>query len=295
MKNLTVLNFGSLNIDQVYRVPHFVAPGETLTANAYSRGAGGKGLNQSIALARAGIPVAHAGKIGPEGEFLAEILQNAGVDISRLIRSDEPTGHAIIQVEAQAGNSILLFPGANGTISRQEITSVLESLPAGSVLVLQNEVSHGDFLLTEGKRLGLRIAINPAPCTPKVSTYDLGAAEWLFVNEIEAEQLSGIADPESAAQELRKRYPNTAILLTLGGEGSLYLGKEGLFRQPAIPVQAVDTTAAGDTFLAYFLASALEGGTPQEALLLAARAAAITVSRPGAADSIPFRKDLDRF
>ncbi|MBO5762529.1 MAG: ribokinase [Lentisphaeria bacterium] len=290
---MPVLNFGSLNIDHVYQVPHFVAPGETLTAHAYSRGAGGKGLNQSIALARAGIPVAHAGKIGPEGEFLAETLQKAGVDTSRLIRSQLPTGHAVIQVEAQAGNSILLFPGANTAITREEIVAILGDFPAGSVLILQNEVSHVDFLLQEGARLGLQIAINPAPCSPEVAAYPLGAAKWLFLNEIEAEQLSGIADPQEALTALRLRYPQTAVILTLGAEGAWYAGAEGTFFQVALPADAVDTTAAGDTFLAYFMAAILESRTPQEALLLAAQAAAITVSRPGAADSIPCRKELE--
>ena len=208
MNKIEVLNFGSLNIDHVYQVPHFVAPKETLSCMEYAQFAGGKGLNQSVALARAGVRTAHAGKIGADGAFLEETLKLAGVDTRFLIHGTLPTGHAIIQVDREGQNCILLYPGANRAVAREEIDSVLDRLEPGTWILLQNEINEIPYLMREAKARGFRIAINPAPCGPEVSEYPLELADVLFVNEIEAAQLSGVNGmPDEILDVLVKRFP----------------------------------------------------------------------------------------
>lgn len=292
-----VLNFGSLNIDLVYSVPHFLVPGETLACSAFNRYAGGKGLNQSVALARAGVQVFHAGKIGPDGDFLRQTLLDAGVDVSCLLQGNEPTGNALIEVEdISGGNRILLYPGANHAITREDIRSVLDHFPAGTILLLQNEISNIPFLIEEGFTRGFRIMFNPAPCTPDVAAMPLEKIHTLFVNEVEAAQLTSQAqDTESAvlADLLTARYPGTDFVLTLGKRGALYAsGKENRIFVPAADVTPVDTTSAGDTFTGFYLASILRGYCPEDAMRYASKGAGIAVSRPGAAQSIPTAEEV---
>ena len=293
MSFVEVLNFGSLNIDHVYRVPHVVAPGETLGCQDYSVFAGGKGLNQSIALARAGIKTAHAGKIGADGTFLVQTLQNSGVDTTFVFTGETPTGHASIQVDQSGQNSILLYPGANCMISENEIVAVLEKQSPGTWLLLQNEINSIPFLIREAKKRGMKIAINPAPCTDAVKEYPLELVDLLFVNEIEAAQLSGCQGSfEEIADALAKQYPQAQIVMTLGSAGAIY--RCGIYShfEPARKVKVVDTTSAGDTFCGYFLSSLLKGMTPEKAMFYAAEASSVTVSRAGAAQSIPSAEEI---
>ena len=286
---MQVLNFGSLNIDHVYTVPHFVAPGETLASADYLVNAGGKGLNQSVALSRAGVKTFHAGMIGREGLFLKEYLQQANVNTEFVAVGDIPTGHAVIQVEKCSGqNSILLYPGANMAIPRSEMSRVLRSVPAGSWLLLQNEINDLPFLIEEGKACGLKIAINPAPCTPEVASAPLHLCDLIMVNEIEAAQLTSLeGDFQLISARMAELFPQSEIIITLGAEGALYRCGEKMLTVPARQVDVVDTTSAGDTFTGYFLAAKLRGMTPEKAVKCAVFASSITVSRPGAACSIP--------
>ena len=285
-----ILNIGSLNIDHVYQVPHFVLPGETLTSSSYLRNAGGKGLNQSIALARAGVNVAHGGKIGPEGVFLKELLATEGVDTSSILTGEMPTGHAIIQVDSGGQNNIILYPGANRQLNHAELDEMLYSRPSGSWLLLQNEINEIPFIMEQAHAHGLHIAINPAPCGPEVLNYPLQLADVLFVNEIEGAQLASLPLTVSAkeiADSLSGLFPLQEIVLTLGSQGALYQHGDRQIFMPAEPVTPVDTTSAGDAFTGYFLAAKLRGETPQEAMRIASHAAAIAVTRQGAAASIP--------
>lgn len=286
---MQVLNFGSLNIDHVYQVEHFVNAGETLAAADYTVNAGGKGLNQSVALARAGVKTFHAGMIGRDGVFLKEILEESGVDTAYTAIGELPTGHAVIQVEkSTAQNSILLYSGSNGAIPKEFMSSVLEKAPQGSWILLQNEINDIPFLIKEAKKRGLRVAINPAPCTKEVQSYPLELCDLIMVNLIEAEQLTGIHDdPEQAAGMLAEKYPDSEAVITLGEKGALYRFKDEQIFIPAYSVKAVDTTAAGDTFTGYYLAAKLRGMGAKEAMEKAAYAAAAAVSRQGAAASIP--------
>jgi ribokinase len=291
---MQVLNFGSLNIDHVYQVDHFVTPGETLTAEDYLVNAGGKGLNQSIALGRAGVKTFHAGMIGREGIFLKETLERANVNTDHIILSDQPTGHAVIQVEKSSGqNSIVLFSGANMQIKPEDVKRIIAAQPCGSWLLLQNEINDIPLIIKEGKAHGLKIAINPAPCTPAVREYPLECCDLIFVNEIAAEQLTGESGtPAELASIMAERYPESEIIITLGRAGAIRrLGDDEIF-VPAYPVKAVDTTSAGDTFTGFFLAAKLRGMDPESAMKCAAFASSITVSRPGAAASIPGAEEV---
>ena len=292
---MKVLCFGSLNIDYVYAVPHFVQRGETLSADTLQTFTGGKGLNQSIALARAGAEVWHAGAIGADGAFLADALQEAGVHTEHIETLPEVhTGHAIIQKSVDGDNCILLYGGANQAVTPEQIDRTLAQFSAGDLLLAQNEISALSHLLQRAKARGLRVALNPSPMDENLPTL-LPLADYLLLNEIEASQLlrcDADSDPERMLAQLHERYPDAMIVLTLGAQGALCTDGEAILRQSAIPLKAVDTTAAGDTFTGFFLARLLEGQSAAQAMRFAAAAAAIAVTQPGAAPSIPTRKKV---
>ncbi|MCE5256880.1 MAG: ribokinase [Spirochaetaceae bacterium] len=289
---MRVLNFGSLNIDYVYRVDSFVRPGETKAALQLATHSGGKGLNQSIALARAGVKVCHAGKVGTGGTFLVETLKKSGVDTDSIEISSLPTGHTIIQVDNSGANCILLFPGANADIDEKFADRILPGFGSGDMLLLQNEISGIGPIMRKAAARGMAIVMNPSPFDSRVLSYPLDLVSIFLLNEIEAEGLSGEPDPEKAAPLLGEKFPSARIVITCGAKGSLCMDKGRLIRQKAYPAKAVDTTAAGDTFTGYFLAGLIEGLDTAQAMDLASRAAAICVTRKGAADSVPLRSEL---
>lgn len=290
-----ILNFGSVNVDHVYRLDHLVCPGETIQSQTYTQGCGGKGLNQSVALAMAGAPVYHAGLIGRGGGFLRTRLCDSGVDCSYLYDRNIPAGHAIIQVDREGQNSIVLYPGSNHALTKPLIEKVLAHFGPGDVLLLQNETNLVPFLITLAARQGMDVAFNAAPMGPEVRGYPLHDLRWLFVNETEGAALTGKTDPEDIAGTLCGRYPNLELILTLGCDGSVYRKGELQLSFPARQVRAVDTTAAGDSFTGYFLASAAAGADPGYAMSLATAAAALCVTRPGAADAIPALEEVLAF
>ena len=298
-----ILTFGSLNIDYVYSVDHFVQKGETLASGALEIFSGGKGLNQSVALGRAGAEVFHAGAVGPDGQFLLDLLQEAGVDTHLVKRLESVrTGNAIIQRDPEGNNCILLYGGANQAITREQVKESLEGFGAGDYIVLQNEINQMPFLMEQAHAKGMHIVLNPSPMNGRIFEMPLGCVDYLILNEVEAAQILEADTPalgdekaalgdekagEAMAELLKKKFPRGRIVLTLGENGSVYCGEETRIRQPAYAVRAVDTTAAGDTFTGYFIAGISRGMSAEEALDTASRAAAIAVTKPGAAPSIP--------
>ena len=286
---MRVLNFGSLNIDNVFSVQEFVRPGETLAAKSFSRGAGGKGLNQSIALARAGVSVVHAGKIGPDGIFLKETLSSDGVDVSFVdVSPNEFTGSAMIQVSSSGENCIILYGGANQNISREQINRAFESFSSEDILLIQNEISSLDVIMQKAAQKGMRIFFNPAPMADNVFELPLDLVDTFIVNEIEGAMLARCEN--DVLPSLRQKYQAANILLTLGSRGAFYLAKgevEPIFSPACNVEKVVDTTAAGDTFTGYFISGIIRGLIPADALLLASQAAALCISSPGASSSIP--------
>ena len=292
---MKILNFGSLNIDYVYNVDHMVERGETLLSTGRNIYAGGKGLNQSIALARAGAEVYHAGSIGTEGEFMKELLAESGVDVSRIkILEDTPSGHTIIQNDKDGDNCIILFGGANQTISLEQIDSVLSDFDEGDFLIVQNEINNLKYLIDRAHERKMTIVLNPSPMNDKIRELNLSYVDYLFVNEIEAAQIIGVEfkDEEEIIRSLKATFPEMHIVLTLGEKGSVYIYHGEIIRQGIYETKTIDTTAAGDTFSGYFVSEILRGGGAKEALDLAAKASSIAVSRAGAAPSIPKLDEL---
>lgn len=285
-----VLCFGSLNIDYVYKVDHFVRGGETIASRELNVYSGGKGLNQSAALGKAGCEVFHAGQIGQDGMFLLDVLKDANVDVAMTGISDTVrTGNAIIQNNADGDNCIILYPGANCAITAEMVDQVLAEFSEGDYLVLQNEINRLDEITEKAREKGMVIVLNPSPVNDRLTLEIMKRADWMILNEIEAMQLTGCAasDAESLTESLRKSFPGTRFVLTLGTEGSCYIDGGKSIRQGIFPVQTVDTTAAGDTYTGYFVAGLIRGWEMQECLKVAAKASSIAVSRPGAAPSIP--------
>lgn len=289
---MKILNFGSLNIDHVYGVDHFVRPGETLASRRYQRFSGGKGNNQSIALARAGAPVWHAGKIGGDGVWLLDLLRQAGANISLVARGTTPTGHAIIQVQKDGENCIVLYGGANQTITPADARAVLAHFKEGDYLLLQNEISSIPAIMRIAARRKMKIVFNPAPMSRQVRRYPLSLVDIFVVNEIEGAELTGAKGAQRIIAAMRRRYPQAMLILTLGARGAICAHASGSLQVPGFKVKAMDTTAAGDAFIGYFLAAYTQSANAGKALQIACKAAAICVTRPGAADSIPCRKEV---
>jgi len=290
---MKILNYGSLNIDVVYKVPHIVRPGETISATEVKHFAGGKGANQSVALAKAGAPVWHGGTIGSDGEWLLELLQNYGVRTDLVRRYDGPTGQAIIQVSDDGQNSIFLFGGGNRNNTEKGIDEALSHFDEGDYLVLQNEINLTPLVMEKAHARGMKICLNPAPYTADIKNWPLEKLDLLVVNEIEGQDLAGKEGSfEETLNSLCRMFPGMSILLTAGKAGAYFGRDDSREYVPIVDSPVVDTTAAGDTFFGYFLAGQLEGLSVRESMERATRASAITVSRPGAMDSIPRAEEL---
>ncbi len=287
-----ILNFGSLNIDFVYKVPHFVRPGETLQSISLEQFAGGKGANQSVALAKAGAEVFHAGKVGHDGLWLKEKLHHYGVDVTHVIEGKNSNGHAMIQVDKEGQNAIILYPGTNKEIEKSEIEKAFAAFNEGDYLLLQNEINLMDMLIKMGHEKGLKVCFNPAPMDSKVLDYPLECVSVLIVNETEGCALAGTKDQGAILKILGEKYPHAEILLTTGSEGASYFYEGKELHLPAEKVQVVDTTAAGDTFIGYFLAEKTQERPIEVCLQTAMHAAAKCVTKEGAMDSIPSRSEL---
>ncbi len=290
---MRVLNFGSINIDHVYRIPHILTGGETLASESYRVCLGGKGFNQSVALARAGASVLHAGCIGADGGACRAYLEAQRVDTTYLHTIEAPTGHTVIQVDENGQNCILLYGGANLGITTEQINQTLSAFERGNYLLLQNEISNLDYLVETAARRGLHIVLNPSPISDSLLQLPFQKIDWLLLNEVEGAALSGCPDADGMLDRLHERFPSCSVVLTLGEKGSRCCTGNRRFSCPAFPVRTVDTTAAGDTFTGYFLQGILAGMDAEAAMRLGAAAASIAVTRPGAADSIPPREDVE--
>ena len=286
---MTVFNLGSINIDLVYTVPHFPAPGETLTTLDYQRMLGGKGANQSIALARAGGAVVHIGAAHGEDDWIRDEMRAAGVDIRAVQTSGTATGHAVVSVSRDGENQILLWPGANHAIDMKQAVSALDSAREVDWALLQNETCGADEFVGAARARGLKVAYSAAPFDAEVTARLLPHTDLLVVNEVEAAALADMLGMPAQAAGL----PH--LVITKGREGADYHGADGALHQPSFPVSPVDTTGAGDCFLGYLLAGVAQGWDMASSLRLASAAAALQVTHHGAAAAIPTRRNVDSF
>lgn len=294
---MKVLNYGSLNIDYVYEVDHFVKAGETQSSKSLMLFCGGKGLNQSIALSKCGVEVWHAGAVGEnDSDMLLEELIRAGVNTDLVIKKQGKTGHAIIQKLADGQNCILLYGGANQEISKDDVNNALAHFGEGDYLILQNEISQIGYIIEKAHKKGMKIVLNPSPMNELISTYPLEYVDFLLLNEIEAQEICGKPGTgDELIENIANRFPKMQIVLTLGEDGSIYKYAEKKINQGIYKVEAVDTTAAGDTYTGYFIGSLIKGETIEKAMEYASKASAIAVTRHGAANSIPKMEEVIQF
>lgn len=293
---LKILNFGSLNIDNVYSVKHFVSAGETVSANSFEKFVGGKGLNQSIALARAGAEVYHAGAVGAQdGEILTETLLKNGVNTDFVKKSEVPSGNAAIQVDENGENSIIVFSGANGTVGKEQIDGVLSHFSKGDFLLVQNEISNVGYIIEKAHEKEMFVVFNPSPLTEDALKLPFEKVSYLVVNESEAKRILNTDNSDMLCEKLSERYPDTCVLVTLGKKGSVYRDRNGKTVQKGYAVDAVDSTGAGDTFTGYFVGRISQGDGIEKALDTASRAAAISATVKGASNSIPTYDDVVRY
>ncbi|MEM8593006.1 MAG: ribokinase [Pseudomonadota bacterium] len=286
---MTIFCLGSINADFFYDVPHIPAPGETLASTDYRIGLGGKGVNQSVAAAKAGSDVVHIGAVGADGAWAVARMKALAVGIDHIATVDTPTGHAIINVAADGENAIVLYPGANLRQTDAAISAALKDAQKGDLLLLQNETSLQVEAAKIAREAGLKVVYSAAPFSTDAVQAVLPHADILAVNEVEAEQL------EAALQMQVSELPVEGVLVTLGDKGADFVTVDGRVHADAFPVMPVDTTGAGDTYLGYFAAGLDHGMALGEAMELAAKAAALKVTRPGTADAIPSREEVEGF
>lgn len=289
---MKILNIGSMNLDYVYGVDHIILPGETEATSSRTVFLGGKGLNQSCALAKAGVEVHHCGLIGNDGRVFLDACKEYGIHTEHIRMTDGPSGHTVIQIDKHAQNSILLFGGANHNFTEDHIDKALSAFDESDILLLQNEINLLPYIVDRAYEKGMTIVLNPSPYNEKLDTVDLGKISIFILNEVEGYQITGCKVPEAILEKMLSMYPQSRILLTLGKDGAVYADTQSRFFQPSFPVKAVDTTAAGDTFTGYFLAGLADGMPIPDILKMSAKAASIAVSREGAVPSIPYRSEI---
>ncbi|GAA3370239.1 ribokinase [Streptomyces sannanensis] len=292
MTRIAVL--GSTNMDLVAYVARAPQHGETVTGREFRTVPGGKGANQAIAAARSGAEVTMIGAVGNDdfGTRLRATLDHSGVDTDLLRTVEGPSGTAHIVVDDEGGNAIVVVPGANGTVTALHYDDEA-AITGADALLLQLELPmDGVFAGADAaRRHGVRTILTPAPVQPLPPEL-LEATGLLVPNEHEAAALTGIADPHEAVTALLRRVPE--VVITLGAAGSMYASR---FAEPvtvpAPQVRAVDTTAAGDTFVGALAVALGEGRPMEKAMAWASAAAALSVQRPGASSSMPYRSEID--
>ena len=294
---------GSLNMDLVVRAPRLPHPGETLAGRTFAQVAGGKGGNQAVAAARLGAQVSMLGCVGADanGAQLRAGLEAEGIDCAALETGQAATGVALIIVDDASQNAIVIVAGSNGEVTPATIARHEAALAAAEVVICQLETPPDAVraALTTARRLGKTVILNPAPATGPLPADWLPLIDYLIPNELEAAALTGLPvdtpeDAAKAAAALRAAGARN-VLVTLGARGvqALLDGAADATLYEAPKVKAVDTTAAGDTFIGGFAAQLAQGAGVENAIRFAQRAAALSVTRAGAQPSIPTRAELE--
>lgn len=285
---MAVWNLGSINADLVFHVPHMPAPGETLMATGHQKGLGGKGANMSVAAHRAGSVVHHIGAVGSDGLWMKDRMREYGVTVEHVAELPGPTGQAIIYIDGEGENEIVILGGANREITGGLIAEATAAAAPGDIAVTQNETSEQRSFAEAAKAAGLRVAYAAAPFEASAVSAVLDLLDILVMNEVEAQQL------EAALGLKPEALPVAHVVITLGSKGCRWIDTgAGTARDfPAPKVTPVDTTGAGDTFTGYLLSGLDQGMEMPEALDLAQRAGALMVTRVGTADVIPRRDEL---
>ncbi|MCA8834235.1 MAG: ribokinase [Proteobacteria bacterium] len=281
-----ILNFGSINIDYVYRLQTLPQAGETLSCQGFARYLGGKGINQSIAIARAGGTVKHIGAVGADGAFALAQIADMGLDTNDIRVTDTNTGHAVICLDKQGENHIIIHAGANAELTENQINSALDTNPKAEWVVIQNETNLTEYIAKSAKERGLSLAYSAAPFDAVACQTILPYLDILAVNETEATALSHAMKTPITDLKI------PTLLITKGAKGAELWQNGACISVRGLPVKAIDTVGAGDTFFGSFIAR-LQNDTPaQEALNYAASAAALQCTQKGAATAIPSQQTV---
>jgi ribokinase len=289
---------GSINVDLVVRAGRLPSPGETVSGGTFERHGGGKGANQALAAARAGADVAFIGAVGRDefGELSVHELEQEGIDVSGVARPPAvATGVALIVVDAQGENQIAVAPGANAAVEPAAVTGSLQNLGPDTIALLGLELTDAPLAAAARcfTRAGIRtVIVNPAPARTLPGEL-LELRPILTPNAVEARFLTGIEDAEGAARELHART-EAPVVVTLGGDGALLVQEGVVRRMPAVHVDAVDTTGAGDAFNGALAAGLAQGYDLDAALGRALAASSSSVRAAGARGGMPRRDEIDR-
>jgi ribokinase len=298
-----VVVVGSANMDMVVRAPRIPRPGETIVGTQFVMVPGGKGANQAVAAARLGAHVTFVARVGNDlfGDHNLEGYQHEGIDCRYIVRDEEtPSGVALIAVDAEGQNAIVVAPGANMRLSPEDVDRAEEAIAKADVVLAQLEVPTPTVTRTAelAHKHGKRMILNPAPAPRQPLPSELlRHVDILTPNETEAQSICNApayASAESMGQALRA-LGVPIVIITLGAEGVLLQDATGAQRMPAYPVQAIDTTAAGDAFAGALAVALAEGNGIEAAVQFAQRAAALSVTRLGAQPSLPYRAEVETF
>lgn len=290
-----ILVIGSSNTDMTIKAARIPAPGETILGGDFKMGPGGKGANQAVAAARLGGNVTFVCKVGRDlfGENAVRGYEKEGIDTSHILYSEKPSGVALIMVDASGENVISVAPGANGDMTVEDIRSMRDIIISADYLILQLEIPVAAVLEAAkiAHNAGVYVILNPAPAT-KLPEEIFGYLSLITPNQTEAALMTGIKEDIDAAMNELSLMGVKNILFTLGSKGSaVWTGSEALI-VPAQKVNAVDATAAGDTFCGALCVAMSEGLSLKDAAEFATKASALTVQKMGAQESIPHRKDI---
>lgn len=296
---MRILVYGSINIDLNFSLDHIVKPGETISSTGLRKSAGGKGANQAASLSKAlgeKNKVVLAAKTGDDANWIVEKLASFGVDTSLVSLSDKGSGQAIIQIDKNGENSIVLYGGGNQDIREDEIERVFSLFSSSDWLVINAEINNLDLIFKKAVEKGMKVVVNPSPLTDEILALPLDEAYLLIFNEIEGSALcsSEEKDPQKILNALEEKYKDVRLVLTLGEKGSYYRYKGEEYHNDIFPVKAIDTVGAGDTFLGYFVASLILGYSAKESLRRASFASALSVQKKGAMDSVPTKEEFDK-
>ncbi len=301
MKKALVI--GSLNMDMTVKVEELPKLGETIFGDDFYESCGGKGANQAVAISKLGMETEMIGMVGKDsqGEKLIQNLNKYGIKSDNIIKSDDLTGRAIITVDKKGDNNIIVIPGSNFKITKEYIQEKQDVIASSDVVILQNEIPFEtvEFSLLKAKELGKITIFNPAPAR-QLSEKIFKNTDYLILNETEMEEIFGIGINDKVyigrIFHKKKECGIRNIILTLGDNGSvLFSEDDNIKKYDAYEVKAIDTTAAGDSFIGAFTMKICETGDADKAIKYATAVSAIVVTRQGAQDSIPTREEIEKF
>lgn len=289
---MNIINIGSLNIEHVLQLPRFPSSQDRLYCRHYQRLPGGKGYYQSVAMARAGAKVWHIGFIGPDGHFLRDSLKHNNVDVRYVHKTQTPTGQEHISITPDCHMTKVRYMGANACFEPHFLDCLFKQLQEKQLVLVQNEVNDIPKVFEQIKSYNLNLTFHPAPYSEDIKDYPLHMVDTLIFNLNTGQKLSNEQEPEKILKSLLAKYPNTALVLTLGAKGAWYVDNHQKIKVPGDPVMAIDESQAGNTFVGYFLAQKSQDNPIESCIKFACRASALCVSREGKSATIPYLTEI---